>query len=249
MIIAQVLESRSFIGCLDAGCDLTGSLLALGKDKGIDTAFVTGYGYVTDPVLSMYSLSEGRYMEPRKQPGTYLFSSVSGSLSPGEDGEPELQIFGTGAASGRGRTRSVAGRFVSGTVVQFEFFLRSVDNVVLKRLVNEETGLHLWLQLLPVGAEATRSVPTVASVRKPLIRSSRLDDEEMDEDLSFNEGDWLDHPRLGMCRILLHDGEDRIKVRLGSGRIAELLVPMFKLSLSGVKDGGKVYKVEMRKRT
>ena len=44
------------------------------------------------------------------------------------------------------------------------------------------------------------------------------------------------------------DGEDRIKVKLQSGRIAELMMTMFRLSLDGVREGGKVYKVTVRKR-
>ena len=61
-------------------------------------------------------------------------------------------------------------------------------------------------------------------------------------------GDWLNHPRLGMCCVVLSDGEERVKCRLSSGRVAELMLSLFRLKAAGVKEGGRIYDVEVRKK-
>ena len=124
------------------------------------------------------------------------------------------------------------------------FCIQTVENVVLHRLKDKSSGLGLWLQMLPAG---------IAATPPPMVEDEEVEDLEEEEDfnedeLQIEDGDWLSHPRLGMCHVMSFDGEDRIKVRLQSGRIAELMMSMFRLTLEGVKDEGKVFKVEVRKR-
>jgi len=247
MIFAQVESSRSFVGCLDVQCELLASMKAICDEKGIDSAHITGYGYLEDPVIQKYSRAEAGYIAPQKQDGMYVVPLIHGSVSVGEDDKPEVLLFVQGAASERGRTKTIAGRLVSATVRQFEFFIQTVDNVILNRLTDKQTGLHLWLQMLPVGMKCE---PTMAQTAAgaPALSGPSEEEDFGDDDLQIEEGDWLNHPRLGMCYVMTFDGEDRIKVRLKSGRIAELLMAMFKLTLEGVREGGKVFKVEVRKR-
>lgn len=252
MIFAEVHGSRTFVGCLDHGSEVIASLLALCKDKGIDCGYISGYGYVEDPKIRQFSRSEKKYLPGRKQEGLFVTSSLQGSISTGDKDKPTLQLFCQLAASGRGRTKAVAGQLVSASVLQVEFVIHTVDNVELLRLNEKETGLDVWLQLLPAGVGSDYAAPGPRSrqqlFRGPQPSRSEEEDDYNDDDINIRGGDWLDHPRLGMCYVMTYDGEDRIKVRLQSGRIAELLVSMFRLSLGGVKEGGKIYKVEMRKR-
>ena len=247
MIIAQVESTKRYIGCLDTGRELVESLKAICAEKGIDCAHISGYGYLEDPVIQQYSRVEKAYQAPKKAAGLFVSPDVHGSISLGTDDCPDVLLFFSGGAAERGRSKSVTGRVVSATVRQFEFFIDTVDNVLLKRLKCADTGLDLWLQMLPAGFKAG---PTQIRGESATVQEEPDQDEEDfgEDDLQIEEGDWLSHPRLGMCYVLTFDGEDRIKVRLGSGRIAELLMSMFKLSLEGVQEGGRVFKVEVRKR-
>jgi predicted DNA-binding protein with PD1-like motif len=245
MILARVEASRSFVGSLDAKSDLVESLQLLCKDKGIDCALISGYGYIEDPVMQTYSRSEKGRIAPVSHEGCFVVPTVSGSISVNDRNQPEVLLFAMGSAAGRNRSKALSGQVVSATVLQFEFVIQTVDNVVLHRIKDRGTGLELWLQMLPAGIGG-----------RPLLEDVDLGDgvveeeeeDYIDEELEISAGDWLNHPRLGMCHVVHFDGEDRIKVKLQSGRIAELMMTMFKLSLDGVREGGKVFKVTVRKR-
>lgn len=244
MIFASVEATRSFVGSLDAKSELVASLEALCRDKGIDCAMISGYGYLEDPTLKALSRAEKGFVAPQLHEGCFVTPIVNGSISANDKGKPEVILFMQGAASGRNRSKSLAGQLVSATVLQFEFAIHTVDNVVLHRLKDRVTGLGLWLQMLPAGITGRTVLEDVA-----LADAIEEDEEDYsDEDLEIEAGDWLNHPRLGMCHVVQFDGEDRIKVKLQSGRIAELMMTMFRLSLDGVREGGKVYKVTVRKR-
>jgi predicted DNA-binding protein with PD1-like motif len=246
MIFAQIQPGRSFIGCLDLQCELVTSIAAVCKDKSIDCAFVSGYGYLEDPVFVRYSRGEKGYTAPAVDEGVFV-CQVLGSVSAGEDDRPNVTLFLNGAVSERGRSRSVSGQIVEARVRQFEFLLTTVDNVVLKRLKEKQTGMHLWLQMLPAGfGGGVVDAPQLSAAMAGALASER--DDSIDDEPNLKEGDWLNHPRLGMCRVLLYDGEERIKVRLASGRIAELMMSLFHLTSEGVRDGSRVYAVEVRKR-
>ncbi|MBM4371384.1 MAG: hypothetical protein FJ098_06995, partial [Deltaproteobacteria bacterium] len=68
------------------------------------------------------------------------------------------------------------------------------------------------------------------------------------DDIDLERGDWLDHPRLGQCQVLARDNDERVPVKLPSGRVAELHLGLFKLFRVGRKQGGTVYKVEVRRK-
>jgi len=245
MILAQVEASRSYVGCLDPGSQVVASLKALCKEKGIECAVISGYGYLEDPVLQKYLRSERGYSAPVKEEGMFVSPFVHGSLSLGEDGTSELLLFMDGTISERGRSRTVAGRLLEAVVRQFEFHMMTVDNVILHRMKDKPSGLALWLQMLPSGLGVKLPTPSEATQE---IEFQPLDEDVLEEDVMLVSGDWLNHPRLGMCQVISYDGEDRIKVKLQSGRIAELLMSMFILTLEGVREGGRVFRVEVRKK-
>jgi len=250
MIFAQLHGSRTFIGCVDFKSELVASIKALCAEKGIECGYVTGYGYLENPALYLYSRSEKKYLAAQPNEGLFLSSSVSGAVSLGDDGKLDVQLFCQASASDKGRVKTIAGQIASATVRQFEFVIVAVDNLLLKRAREPHTGLQLWLQALPTGLTGS---PPPAGMEKgtfqdELIRQREEEVELGEEEPVLKSGDWLDHPRLGPCYVISYDGAERIKVKLQSGRIAELLMSMFRLSLAGVREGGHIYAVEMRKR-
>ncbi len=250
MIIAQIDRSAGMMGCLDQGTDLIGSLRALCVDRNIHCGHISGYGYLLNPQFMGYSRSEKALSMPQIQEGLFVTSSLQGSISMGEDNQPDVTVFCEAAATGLGRSKTVSGRLYEATVHCLEFIITPVNGVVFRRIVDEATGLPTWLQMLPAGAHyatppspKTKSLDGVASI----LRGVR-DEREDEDDVQLVDGDWLSHPRLGMCRVERFDGEERVKVRLSSGRMAELMLSLFKLSPGGVRDGARVFEVTMRAR-
>ncbi len=249
MIIAQVQGSRTFIGCLDLGSELVRSLKAVLEDRGIETAFITGYGYLEDPGIFLYSRAEKDYGLAKKHEGMWVAAAIQGSLSKGENDKPDLTLFVEATQTEGGRTKTVAGQLATATVRQFEFLVTTVDNVALKRSRERTGNIQQWLMMFPAGASAD-----AVAMRDETTQQFPATWEDSDQGLSPEEevllhpGDWLNHPRLGMCCVVLSDGEERVKCRLSSGRVAELMLSLFRLKAAGVREGGRVYDVEVRKK-
>lgn len=252
MIIAELNKSVSYMGCLDPGTELVASLRAICVEKSIHSGFISGYGYIVDPEFLVYSRSEKTLSTPHKQEGIYVTSSLHGSVSLGEDNQLDLTLFCEASASGLGRSKSVSGRLYAATVHLVEFVILPVSGLVFRRMQDENAGLGHWLQMLPDGAQyAPAPAPAVANRRELASRpATSVEDEleEVDDDVNLSDGDWLNHPRLGMCLVVKFDGEERVKVRLQSGRLAELMLSMFRLHLGGIRDGARVWDVQMRGR-
>jgi len=134
-------------------------------------------------------------------------------------------------------------------VIQFEFLIEVFDSISLRRMHDPDTGLDLWLQAMPAGTEADDELVAAPARREPETggRRSEVEEIELDE-IELERGDWLDHPRLGQCQVLARDNDERVPVKLPSGRVAELHLGLFKMFRAGRKQGGSVYKVEVRRK-
>lgn len=250
MIFAQIHGSKSYVGCLEHGSELVASIKALCVDKGIESAHITGHGFIENPEMVQFSRADKKYLLPEKHDGFFIAAAIEGFVSLGPDDKQSVQLFCQATASGRGRSKSIAGILASAQVFQFEFVIQTIENIAMKRMPCTDTGLNVWLQMLPAGTMRSDPGPkaSAAPFKERHLVEKQEDDDLFEDDANIRTGDWLDHPRLGMCWVVSFDGDDRIKVKLKSGRIAELLMSLFRLSVAGVKDGGKIYTVEMRKR-
>jgi len=250
MIFTEVGGSRRMIGSLDRELEVIGSLKDACRQNGVHCGHLRAVGYLRDPTLRRYSRSQGGYLAPEVHEGVYLLAGCEGFISLGEGEEVDLLLHTVVAASGVGRNKLVAGQLVGGEVIEFEFLLEVFDNLLLRRMRDTASGLDLWLQAMPVGAAPEVPLPaeppTPAEI-EAMTRRGEPQEIELD-DIDLERGDWLDHPRLGQCQVLARDNDERVPVKLPSGRVAELHLGLFKLFRVGRKQGGTVYKVEVRRK-
>ena len=92
-------------------------------------------------------------------------------------------------------------------------------------------------------AAAVAASPEIAPPARPSAQASplELDPEELDC------GDILIHPKFGRCQVMRVD-DDRAKVRLPSGRVADLHLSIMKLVRQPNEDKHRVLMIIMRKR-
>ncbi len=250
MIIAQTDKGAGLMGCLDVGSDLVASMRSICVNKNVHCGFISAYGYLQDPRLTIYSRAQKNWSNPQQHEGMYVTASLQGSVSLGEDDQPDVTLFCHLTPSGMPRAKAVAGCLYEAKVLFIEFLITPVEGVTFRRITDESTGLQPWLQMLPAGTHyatppSTTSLPSLDGVAS-LLRSVREEQDEDEDEIVLESGDWLNHPRFGMCRVERFDGDERVKVKLASGRVAELLVSMFRLSLGGVRDGARVIEATMR---
>ena len=153
------------------------------------------------------------------------------------------------AASGVGRNKVVVGQLVGGEVIQFEFLIEVFESISLRRMHDPATGLGLWLQAMPTGPEQADELIAEAESKESEHKGGRSEPEEIElDEIELERGDWLDHPRLGQCQVLARDNDERVPVKLPSGRVAELHLGLFRMFRVGRKQGGTVYRVEVRRK-
>jgi predicted DNA-binding protein with PD1-like motif len=245
MIVTEIGHSRKLVGALEINTDLTAGLTELCHRFSVSCGHIRAVGYVRDPVFRRYSRGQAAYLPDETFEGVYQLASCEGFISLGEQDELDIFLHAAATASEVGRNKVILGQLVRAQVIQFELVLETFENVSLRRLLDASTGLRVWLQAMPSGGAEEGDLQ--AGGREPEFTAVDAQEVEPD-DISLERGDWLDHPRLGKCLVLAPDNDERVPVKLPSGRVAELHLGLFRLFRLGKKEGGTLYRVEVRRK-
>jgi predicted DNA-binding protein with PD1-like motif len=248
MIITHTRDVRSFIGNLTNGSELTKAILGICVDNSIFCALVQGSGYLTDPTLKNYNGKTKSYQEPVKHEGTFHLVSMQGNVSlEGMQTVLCLHVCGV-LEDASGDTTLVSGELVEGSVISVEFGLSVVDSVRLYRGEDGRTGLKPWLHLdLSSGPPKEPEVP-IQTIQAEEEEPEEEEEEEADE-VEIAEGDWLEHPTLGSCKVVDFDGEGRVTIRLSSNRHVELHLGLLDIRpKTNAADGCRSFQVSIKRR-
>lgn len=100
-----------------------------------------------------------------------------------------------------------------------------------------------WDQAISASAEAAK--PASQRAEEPSAEEiySDFDDDFPD----INPGDYLDHPKLGRCRVMKVEDDEYAHIRLPSGKISKLMLDLFDISYNGQDANRSVFKLRMRK--
>lgn len=270
MIITQTRQRRTFVGSLNPGADLVDALANICVDNSILCALFSGIGYMKDPEIRSYDIDTRGFKPPVLHRGTFHCVSLHGNASL-QDKRTVLRthVIGTLTTGSNQPPQLLSGELAGAEVVAFEFTLSSIDDIRLYRAPDDRTGLDPWLHMSlgsgPVGADIEPdTIPVVgtgpaAEPPKPKVvaepkRSAPSPAQEDDDDsdaspqLEVKAGDLLEHPTLGRCEVLDNDGDERVTIRLGSGRRVELHTGLLDLQDAGEVDGKRLIKVSIRRR-
>ena len=253
MIITHTRDVRSFIGNLTTGSELTKSILGICVDNSIFCALVQGSGYLKDPVLQTYNGQKKSYQEPVKHEGTFHLVSMQGNISL-EGMQTVLCIHVCGVLEDNdGKRELLSGELVESSVLSVEFGLSVVDSVRLYRGEDSKTGLKPWLHLdLSSGPLKEPEVPIQTYSNDPPPKEAAVDTDEEDDgeqEIEIGEGDWLEHPTLGSCKVVDFDGEGRVTIKLSSNRHVELHLGLLDIRpTADAADGCRSFQVSIKRR-
>ena len=258
MIVTQSHKRRSFVGCLDTGTDLVEAIRSLCVDNTIFCGFVQATGYLKDPKLRWFDAVQRTYREPQALVGTFQLSHLSANISL-LDRQTSIVCHVSGALlPPEGPVVPLSGELVAGQIVAVEFVLETVDDIRLYRARDERTGLAGWLHLelahsgnpvvrerppeaqlvvTPLGRETSEPTP----VKEARARADVVSD--------VREGDYLNHPTLGRCVVISADLDDRLTIRLESGRSVELHTGLIDIAAPRTAaNGERTFPVSIRRR-
>ncbi len=253
MIVSQFQERRYFAGRLDPDQDIVAAFRTICAENRISCGWIHATAVLRHPEFAFLDREDSAARDPETLDGIAFCPTISGNVSVLGDGL-DVRLYAAVRVERDGAPGERAGRILSGEVRMCEFWMLALDDVAFVRA--PDGAYSAWVQVqAPEDLRARKPVPPPAIqplVRPPAEPSYRPPDPDEAEELILLEiqpGDYVDHPRFGTCRVVHAPQEDRLTIRLGSGKHVDLHMGVLRV-LPGRQAGGrKVYPIELRKRT
>jgi uncharacterized protein len=136
-------HTRIIIGRLTRGSDLLRGLLEVCAQRQVRCASVTALGAVETAEVSHYDVRNKHYHPPRKLAGPLEILSLTGNLTENQ-GELAPHVHVTLSREGDNGIEVLGGHLVSAQVFACEYTIFALDDVLLRRGPDKDTGLRLW---------------------------------------------------------------------------------------------------------
>ena len=260
MVVSQFHEVRRFLGRLDAGQDIAAGLRTVCKENSIASAWIQASAVLRSPSLVRVLPDGSGLGDVTRIEGTVFCPSLAGNVS--LDGESlSLRLYGVGHALGVGEP--VSGLFTGGEVVLCEFLVTALDDAAMVRQTEAPAaGFGQWVQLkagTDVHVRAAAARATLQPAREashayglppPQVSFSTPEEDESSElnILDMREGDWLDHPRFGVCRVVHAPLDDKVSIRLTTGKHVDLHLGVMRVLPPKQVGGRRIFQIEVRRK-
>jgi len=251
MILTQTHKGRTFVGSLNIGTDVVEAIRSLCVDNTILCGFFHGAGYLKDAKLRSYDAGARAWRDPVAHPGTLHAVSLSGSISLIErQTSIRCHVMGTVLMPGQTGLTVAAGEVVSAEVVNVEFALDAIDDIRFFRTRDERSGLDGWLHVeFAQGGAPIRPPEKAMEIGDSKTDTPRPTTRIVDDALDIHEGDFLNHPTLGRCVVAGPEVDERLTIRLESGRLVELHTGLIDIAPARPGPGGeRVFNVSIKRR-
>jgi predicted DNA-binding protein with PD1-like motif len=243
MIVSQFEATRTFAGRLDSGQDIIGAIKKICIENSVTCGFVFGMGVLRNgSILSLKG-------ETVTTMSSIFCPILNGNVSLLND-SLDVRLYAVFSLEGQS---PFTGRLLNGEVEIAEFLFLAFDDATFIRDAEDKTGFNPWVQLQPnevvkaIKPLQVAAIQTITKPRPPPITS--LEEEQNDLILSqIKVGDLVDHPKFGECKVIQPPGEDKILIRLPSGKNVALSLSAIKVLAPVQRRGHKVFPVEIKKR-
>lgn len=250
MILTQTHKRRTFVGSLDIGTDVVEAIKSLCVDNTILCGFFNGAGYLKDVKLRSFDANARAWRDPVVHPGTLHAVTLTGSISLIErQTSIRCNVMGNVLTPGQPGVTYAGGEVLAAEVVNVEFALDAIDDIRFFRTRDERNGLDGWLHV-----EFASGGAPIRPPEKPMEIADSVTDAPrvtkiVDDSFDIREGDYLNHPTLGRCVVAGPEVDERLTIRLESGRLVELHTGLIDISPARPGPGGeRVFNVAIKRR-
>jgi predicted DNA-binding protein with PD1-like motif len=240
MIFTETREGRRFVGELPPGTPVVASLQVLVTDYRIGSGWIHGSGSIQDPIVRAVT-GQGGFAAPAVHPGRHLVAALDAVVSE-HKGAPDLVVRVLLHAEGG---EVVSGILVEGVSASLEMIAQTFDDITLRRYHDEEVGFARWLDVAVNNNDAVDETVRSGRAAMEAMPSRLLEPTEMPQ---LRVGDWLQHPRLGTCEIVNIIDDDRVTIRMDTGKVAQLHLGLLSLTRGEKRGGRAIYDVHIRRR-
>ncbi len=246
MIITQAKQRRSFVGSMNVDDDFVDAIKSICVDNTIFCAVFGAVGYIANPTIRRFDASGKRYEESDQLDGALHCVSLNGNISL-QERQTIVTAHVVGTLHQGDKHTLISGELLGGKVIAVEFHLETMDDIRLYRAEDKRTGLDSWLHM-EFGTSTSAPVlgPAVASPSKAAANVGTVD--EQPGDYEIQPGDIFNHPTLGRCEVTGSEGDERLTVKLESGREVELHRRLLEVIPMGKEGERTIYKAVIKRR-
>jgi len=272
VLFAESRRGRRIVGKLDRGVELIEAIADVCKKRGVRCGELRGLGSLEAIEVAEYDQREKQWRPPKRFQAAFEICNLTGNISE-RGGELVVHAHITVMRDRDNGIELIGGHLVRARVFAVELVIEAFDDLLLRRGVDEATGLALWnekyeeaLETPVAEPQAPASAPTPApppfEARVPnasampsaatwadVARASQRKEEEevAGEDIAqIVIGDVLEHPRFGRCTVERIEGEQEFAaVRLEAGRLVRLALDVLRFKLLREEDGRRVLQVRV----
>lgn len=265
MIAVESRVGRRVVARLVPGEDVVRAVIELCRRFKVHAGEVRVVGALKSAEVVDYDQTKRSYRAPRRLEAPMEVLSLQGNVSTeGDVARPHLMLVASRETDAG--VQVFGGRLLSGAVFSCEVVIESWDDLRLERKLDRDTGMAVWSE--PTGATsappatgapapasggaggATWADAIAASTQKPLSPPRPVaGTQEVDHGFEPERGDVVDHPQFGRCAVEIYDpADDRIVLRLSTGRLAEIKLHVLTFLEPTVHDGKSVYPVKVNVR-
>ena len=259
--------SRTLVLRAERGDRLPVALDELARAQGVVAGWVSGLGAVEWAEVSEYDQETQTYGPAQRVQGGAEILHLSGNVSI-KDGAPMAHLHVTLSQERGERIRVVGGHLVDACLFAAELKLECYEDVSLVRTRDAATGLALWgLPLArdeaPAEEDEHEDQDDVASTlvdaevggwaavaaaseqaARPAPKPRRGGDP-----LTPSIGDWVRHPKFGLCKIERRTGEDSVSIKLPSARRTTLKLSFLEVGEPRMEGERYVFPLEPRRKS
>ncbi len=240
VFLVQTSASRHIVGRVFRGQGLQEALRELVEEHRLQTAWLSGLGAFEWVDLTEYSQAGHAYEEPHRIERCELLA-MQGNLSE-RDGAPFWHLHATVSRRENGRDVTYGGHVVDALVFALEFRIECFDELALPRTHDEATGLHLWS-----GAVATSVAAAEAPADRPITwamaaEASTVEPAQGSKAMPVR-GEWLDHPKFGVCKVEALSGDGVCVIKLPNARRKKIQIGALQVLAPRLDGNRKVFPV------
>src|SRR5262249_8379654 len=276
MIVAESRRGRRIVGRLDRGVELIEAIADVCRKRGVRCGELRGLGSLEAVEVAEYDQREKQWRPPKRFQAAFEICNLCGNVSE-RGGELVVHAHITVMRDRDNGIELIGGHLVRARVFALEVVIESFDDVVLRRGVDEATGLALWNEKLEEeGVTAPRlaepaapaqrlptpvppplearvpnasAMPSAATWADVARASAPAEEEEPHDDIAqIVTGDVLEHPRFGRCTVERIEGEQEFAaVRLETGRLVRLALDVLRFKLAREEGGRRILQVRVQR--
>lgn len=242
----ETRASRQIIGRVFRGRGLQDALLGLTEEHDLRTAWINAIGAFEWIELTEYNQTSRRYEKAHRFERCELLS-MQGNLSE-RDGQPFWHLHATVSLREEGRDVTYGGHVVDGVVFALELRIDVFDDLTLRSGADAATGLQLWTDTdtsRPIEPPTSSSREAPASVTWAMAAEVSSRAEPIEEHRPAR-GDWIEHPKFGLCRIEGLSGDGVCIIKLPDARRKKIKMDAMRVLAPRQEGTRKIFPVESK---